>query len=161
MLLFRTMLVAGYTVGFLALDLLFIIQMRPVDVFHLIGKLDFLCFEFVIRFSVAVGRHATGSFDPRSGLNRLTAKRNVSESIRAVLGYVFDTGRGAWSGALGRILAGRRWIMALDAARLVVFAILPCIVTLLKNTWIGQNMTIAAKQLGLRYFRRWKLDGRP
>ena len=81
-------LVTGGAVYILALDLVFLFQMRFVHKKHLLGKFYLFGLEFVIRSAVAVGGHTVGIADPRSGSDGLAAKLNVGEAFRRILGNV-------------------------------------------------------------------------
>jgi hypothetical protein len=73
MLFFVIVLVAGSAVDLLALDLVLLLQMGLVDVFHFLGKFDFFGFEFILRIAVAGSRHAVGIGDLWSFLDCFAA----------------------------------------------------------------------------------------
>jgi hypothetical protein len=121
MLFFVIVLVAGSAIDLLALDLVLLLQMGLVDVFHFLGKFDFFGFKFILRVAVAVGRHAIGIGDPRLLLDCLAAKWNVGETFRPRLGNVFSFSRGAGRRRLSRFLGRPGRVVAIDAAEFFVF----------------------------------------
>jgi hypothetical protein len=146
---FRLMLVAVGAVNLLALDLLFLIQVRFMDEAHLLCEFDLLGLELVIRFSVAICGHAAGVHDPGPRLDRFTAQGQIREALGWLFGDMFGLSR--YTGLLsGLDFKFPGWIMTLHAAIFVVFLFFPKFVPLIDHTWVCQDMTIPTKHLGLR-----------
>ncbi len=158
MLFFTIMLVAGGAVDLLTLYLVFVLQVRLVDVFHFLGKFDFLGFEFIIRIAVAAGRHAAGVDDSRPLFDRLAAKRNVGETLRSRPGTVCAFRRGSGSRGPARFLGRFGWVVAFDTPEFSVIARFPALVAFLNDARVSQNVTVAAEKLGLGDVRRRKLE---
>ena len=86
-------LVTGSTVDLLALDLVFLFQMRLMNEENLFGKFNLFGLEIIICLSVTVRGHATGIDDSRSGSDGFATKLNVGEALRRLLGNVGTHGR--------------------------------------------------------------------
>jgi len=149
------MLVAAGAVDLLTFDLVLLIQVWFVDKGNLLCEFDLFGLELIVCLAVAVGSHATGVYDSRSGLDALTTQGEVREAVRCRFGYVRDFRGFIW--LLGLI----GWIMALDTAPFIVFAPFPKFITLLYNAGIGENVAVATDKLGLGDIRLGKLELRP
>ncbi len=149
-------LVAVGAVDLLALDLVFLLQVRFVDERHLLGELDLLGLELVIRLAVAVGGHAAGVDDSRPGLDRVAADGDVGETLGGFCRDMFRLCFAASSWLWARSLGFRGRVVALDATDVFMFALFPEIVAFLHDARVGQNVAVAAEELWLRNIRLGK-----
>lgn len=152
------MLVAVGAVDLLTLDLVLFIQVRLMDVDYLFCKFDLLSLELVIRLAVALVRHATFIDDSGPRLDRLTAQGDVGKTLWPFTGDVFTFNCGAGLCGLARLLGLSGRIVTLNAAIFVVFARFPGLVAFLNDTRIGQDMAVAAEELGFRGIRLGKVQ---
>lgn len=152
------MLVTRSAVYLLALDLVLLLKVRFVDKVDLLfAQLDFFGLELVIRLAMAVGSHAAGVDDPWSRVDRIPAEPDVGEAVRWLFGDMLVLGRGTCRLGLTPHLGPLGRVMTIHAAVFVVFVLFPKLVGFLNDIRVGQNVTVAAEELGLGGIRLRKL----